>query len=321
MDGVSGEVIEAVEGFLADVERSDLLLLYFSCHGLKDEYGRLYFATRNTSEPTAFHSRLRRGRQRPAAWLSFAPQGPPARLLLRRGVREGHAGEGRPRRADGRAVRRPRSGRAHGVGLDAVRLRRRRPPWIPHPVEFTAVLVDGLSNGEADLYRDGLVTVDDAYDFVPGATRRRERSAEPPQVGVRRCRSHRSRSHRGRRRGRTAGSIPPAGRRRDAACRATSGWVVSPAAAGLVAGLDRCAGEPHSKHLGRGDVAVRHAPGFGQGGSLPGWNRRAVARRVGRKESLLAGNSALRGAHVADRARHRGAAHGVGDGEPRALKS
>ena len=48
VDGGASAVTEAVEGFLVDAERSDLLLLYFSCHGLKDESGRLYFAARNT---------------------------------------------------------------------------------------------------------------------------------------------------------------------------------------------------------------------------------------------------------------------------------
>ena len=48
VDSESGEVTEAVEGFLVDAERTDLIVLYFSCHGLKDDGGRLYFAARNT---------------------------------------------------------------------------------------------------------------------------------------------------------------------------------------------------------------------------------------------------------------------------------
>ena len=34
------------------------------------------------------------------------------------------------------------------------------------PSRFTAVLVDGLASGQADVDGDGFVTVDDAYDFV-----------------------------------------------------------------------------------------------------------------------------------------------------------
>jgi uncharacterized caspase-like protein len=42
------EVNLAIEEFFADRQREDLLLVYFSCRGLKDEYGELYFAMANT---------------------------------------------------------------------------------------------------------------------------------------------------------------------------------------------------------------------------------------------------------------------------------
>ena len=38
----------AIEDFFADRHRDDLLLLYVSCHGVKDDDGRLYFAAGNT---------------------------------------------------------------------------------------------------------------------------------------------------------------------------------------------------------------------------------------------------------------------------------
>src|SRR5215207_6398309 len=42
------EVNEAVEEFFAVRRPDDLLLLHFSCHGVKDEGGELYFAAANT---------------------------------------------------------------------------------------------------------------------------------------------------------------------------------------------------------------------------------------------------------------------------------
>src|SRR5581483_1036915 len=43
------QVLEELEGFFCDDRRrDDLLLLYFSCHGVKDDDGRLYFAASNT---------------------------------------------------------------------------------------------------------------------------------------------------------------------------------------------------------------------------------------------------------------------------------
>ena len=41
-------VNEAVEDFLSDRSPDDLLLLHFSCHGIKDQGGELYFAMTNT---------------------------------------------------------------------------------------------------------------------------------------------------------------------------------------------------------------------------------------------------------------------------------
>ena len=41
-------VNEAVEDFLTDRSPDDLLLLHFSCHGIKDQGGDLYFAMTNT---------------------------------------------------------------------------------------------------------------------------------------------------------------------------------------------------------------------------------------------------------------------------------
>jgi Caspase domain len=169
VDGKSGEVIEAVEGFLAEVERSDLLLLYFSCHGLKDEYGRLYFATHNT----------RRNRLRStavsAAVVNDLLLGSRSRrkVLLLDCCYGGAFAKGMQVKADP-AVHTAEHFDARGLvvltasdstqyAFDGDVLR-----GSPTPSKFTAVLVDGLSNGEADLDRDGLVTVDDAYDFVRG---------------------------------------------------------------------------------------------------------------------------------------------------------
>ena len=42
------EVNLAVEEFFADRRPGDLLLLHFSCHGVKDEDGELYFAASNS---------------------------------------------------------------------------------------------------------------------------------------------------------------------------------------------------------------------------------------------------------------------------------
>ncbi len=167
VDGSSGEVAEAVEGFLADVERHDLLLLYFSCHGLKDEHGRLYFATRNT----------RRDRLRsttvPAAVVNDLLLGSRSRrkVLLLDCCYGGAFAKGMQVKADpsvhtaeqfdarGLVVLTASDSTQYAFDGDVV-------SGSVTPSRFTAVLVDGLASGEADLDGDGFMTVDDAYDFV-----------------------------------------------------------------------------------------------------------------------------------------------------------
>lgn len=167
LDAGSAEVTEAVEGFLVDAERGDLLLLYFSCHGLKDEGGRLYFATRNT----------RRNRLRSTA----VPAGVVNELLLGSRSRRkvllldccygGAFAKGMQVKADpavhtadqfdarGLVVLTASDSTQYAFDGDVVR-------GTPEPSRFTSVLVGGLSSGEADLDQDGFVTVDDAYEFV-----------------------------------------------------------------------------------------------------------------------------------------------------------
>lgn len=167
LDGGSAEVMEAVEGFLVDAERGDLLLLYFSCHGLKDESGRLYFAARNT----------RRNRLRstavPAAVVNDLLLGSRSRrkVLLLDCCYGGAFAKGMQVKADpavhtadqfdarGLVVLTASDSTQYAFDGDVVR-------GAAEPSRFTSVLVSGLSTGEADLDQDGFVTVDDAYEFV-----------------------------------------------------------------------------------------------------------------------------------------------------------
>lgn len=167
LDSDSGAVVEAVEDFLIEVERGDLVLLYFSCHGLKDEHGRLYLASRNT----------RRDRLRStavsAAVVNDLLLGSRSRrkVLLLDCCYGGAFAKGMHVKADP-AVHTAEQFDARGLvvvtasdstqyAFDGDKLH-----GSPTPSRFTAVLVDGLASGAADVDRDGFVTVDDAYDFV-----------------------------------------------------------------------------------------------------------------------------------------------------------
>ena len=167
VDGESSAVIEAVEGFLADVERSDLLLLYFSCHGLKDEQGRLYLASRNTRRnrlrstavSAAVVNELLLGSRsrRKVLLLDCCYGGAFAKGMQVKADAAVHTGE----QFDARGLVVVTASDSTQYAFDGDELR-----GSVTPSRFTAVLVDGLASGEADVDRDGFVTVDDAYDFV-----------------------------------------------------------------------------------------------------------------------------------------------------------
>ena len=48
LNETSHRIRREIEAFFIDRTRDDLLLLYFSCHGIKDEDGRLYYSTTDT---------------------------------------------------------------------------------------------------------------------------------------------------------------------------------------------------------------------------------------------------------------------------------
>src|SRR5689334_15138319 len=50
MNGSSYDVRLALEDFFSDRRPEELLLVHFSCHGVKDESGRLFFAAADTQK-------------------------------------------------------------------------------------------------------------------------------------------------------------------------------------------------------------------------------------------------------------------------------
>ncbi|WP_432938293.1 caspase, EACC1-associated type [Kribbella sp. CA-253562] len=158
---------EAIAEFYAGSERDDLTLLYFTGHGLKDDSGRLHLALANTRRDnlrfTALSAQLvdealedGSSRQKilildccysgayatqqyakaDTAVHTMAALGGRGRMVLTASDSTQYAFEG---------------SLLHGAAQQSV---------------FTRHLVDGLRSGDADLDRDGDITVDELYDYV-----------------------------------------------------------------------------------------------------------------------------------------------------------
>ncbi|WP_405672033.1 DnaJ C-terminal domain-containing protein [Streptomyces sp. NBC_01530] len=165
-DARAHQVMRAVERFFLDRSRDDLLLLHISCHGIKDDDGHLYFAARDTDRdlpastavPAAFlRDRMERCRARTVVVLldccysgAFLPGAKGDDQIHVREELGGH----------GRAVLTATNRTEYAWEGEHVESK------VPQPSRFTGALIEGLRTGEADLNRDGRITVTELYDYV-----------------------------------------------------------------------------------------------------------------------------------------------------------
>jgi hypothetical protein len=153
--------------FFDDRGPDDLLLLHLSCHGVKDEDGRLYFATPDTevdqldatAVPADYVNRqMTRSRcRRVVLLLDCCYSGAFARGMVSRAgdrVDIKDRFEGR-----GRVVLTASSAMEYSFEGDQL-------AGQGQPSVFTSALVRGLATGEADRDRDGVISVDELYDFA-----------------------------------------------------------------------------------------------------------------------------------------------------------
>jgi uncharacterized caspase-like protein len=158
-----------IAAFFADRDRDDLLVLHFSCHGVKDTRGRLHLAARDTDLSLLGATAL------PAAFVNdqIAESQSQRVVLILDCCYSGAFTRGASVRGDGEVAISDEFGAGSGrivltaskateysfEGNDLTKSDGR-------PSAFTGALVTGLETGEADLDADGEITVDELYDYV-----------------------------------------------------------------------------------------------------------------------------------------------------------
>ena len=173
---------EQLEGFFDGRSPNDLLLLYFSCHGMKDKNGRLYFVTTNTKfdrllstgiSSVLVNEVLERSRSRRIVLLldccysgafarGFAPKSTAADVNLT----EEFQGQGVAIIAASSSMEYAFEG--HELSADSAR-----------PSFFTQAVVQGLETGEADQDGDGKTSVKELYEYVYKEVRKRTPGQTP----------------------------------------------------------------------------------------------------------------------------------------------
>jgi Caspase domain len=164
-----------IEDIFSESRPDDVLLVHFSCHGLKSESGELFFAARNT-RPNRLGSTaisadfvqrcMRASRSRSIVLLldccyggAFS-QGVTVRAAGDVNVLDAFPG-GRLGGGRGRAVITASSAMEYAFEGD-----RLADDHSPQPSVFTSALVEGLASGDADRDEDGWVSLNELYDYV-----------------------------------------------------------------------------------------------------------------------------------------------------------
>ena len=166
---------ERIEDLFAESRSDDVLLLHFSGHGLKSESGELFFAASNTRpnrlRATAvaadFVQRcMRDSRSRSIVLLLDCCYGG----AFAQGVKVRAAGDvnvldnfpqGRSGGGRGRAVITASTAMEYAFEGNQLADDQHRRPSV-----FTSALVQGLATGDADRDEDGLVSLNELYDYV-----------------------------------------------------------------------------------------------------------------------------------------------------------
>lgn len=186
IDRTAHQIRSSLDAFLAERRPSDLVVLYLSCHGLLDAYGRLFFAGTDTRKDRLASSGVG------SEWLLDRLEDCRARrqVLILDCCFSG-AVTRRAKGAPGLEV----GQRFHGDGRGRVILTGSRgteysfEDAVPSDATtmyrsvFTRALLAGIRSGEADADRDGEISVDDAYRYAFGWIRAAG-GTQTPQISI-----------------------------------------------------------------------------------------------------------------------------------------
>lgn len=167
LNQVSSGIIEAIDEFFDQKKPDDLLVLYFSGHGVRDELGSLYLAVKNT-----IRSRLRSTAIKSDYIREVMDQSRSRRQVLVLDCCNSGAFEQGTKAATGVSVGTATAfesgfGRIILTASDSTQFAWEGDKVIGETANslFTHFLIEGLE-GEADIDGDGRITVDELYDYA-----------------------------------------------------------------------------------------------------------------------------------------------------------
>src|SRR5918994_2081200 len=174
VDRPTEELKKEIEGFFGEARRDDLLLLYFSCHGVLSQSRQFYFATATTAlqwlrataiEDGFINDVVQHSRARSVVLVldcchsgAFG-KGLTPKSALTVDVEHRFEGRGRVTLSASTELESGFEEADPATGINELG------PAAPGSL-FTRCLVDGLASGDADMDGDGRISVDELYDYV-----------------------------------------------------------------------------------------------------------------------------------------------------------
>jgi uncharacterized caspase-like protein len=168
IDESESEIRRAIGRFYARRKRDDLLLLYYSGHGIRDAHGDLYLATKDTDMDIAGASSLDAGFVRDQIDKSQSRRN----VVVLDCCHSGAFGKAKSALGESVGTKDAFEGSGHGrvilTASDALELSWEGGTWLGDQTMsvFTHFLVQGLRTGEADTNRDGGVSIDEIYEYA-----------------------------------------------------------------------------------------------------------------------------------------------------------
>ena len=165
---IASKVSETIDYFLSNRKPSDLLVLYFSGHGVRDEYGSLYLAVKNTNRDRLRSTAIKSDFIREAMDQSRSKR----QILILDCCNSGAFAQGTKAEIGGSvgtasAFEGTGYGRVVLTASDSTQFAWEGDQVIGETENslFTNYLVKGLE-GEADTNGDGRITIDELYDYA-----------------------------------------------------------------------------------------------------------------------------------------------------------
>ncbi|WP_138497419.1 caspase domain-containing protein [Nostoc sp. PA-18-2419] len=158
---------EAIENLFAHRQKDDLLVLFFSGHGIKDDTGRLFLATRTTHKTprgdlirssavaaSVIHESMSRSRSK-------------RQVIILDSCFSGAFAEGLSAKDDGTVdIREQLGGEGRAVLTSSSSTQYSFEQQGSDLSIYTRYLIEGITTGAADLDEDGVVSIDELHEYA-----------------------------------------------------------------------------------------------------------------------------------------------------------